>query len=52
MLQIDRLAGGDPLKYNQVRNLPYGIGFTKLYMDKEVDDFNLRKNKLLTQRNK
>ena len=52
MIQIDRLAGGDLLKYNEVRNMPYGIAFTKLYMDKEVDDFNLRKNKLLTQRNR
>jgi len=32
---VDALAGGDVLKYKQIEEIPYGIIFTKLYLNKE-----------------
>lgn len=46
MIQIDRLAKGDLLKYDAIRDLPYSLCFTKMLMDKEINDFEIAKNKL------
>jgi hypothetical protein len=46
MIQIDNLAGGDPLKYDPVRALPYEVGFMKLLMDKERAEYDVAKNRL------
>ena len=50
ILQIDSLAGGDVLKYNQIRALPYEDGLTKLALDKERSEYQRRFNKILTRK--
>ena len=49
MIQIDALAGGDPLKYDAVENLPYEIGFAKLLLDKEREEYQVEKNRLVNK---
>ena len=45
LIQIDSLAGGDVLKYDLIKELPYNLCFTKLLMQKEIDLFNLNKSR-------
>lgn len=42
---IDRLSGGDPLKYEAIENMPFNIIFTKLKLNKVTCEYeeNLRK---------
>ena len=44
-IQFDKLAGGDILKYDEVRKVPYGTCFTKLLLDAETNEFQIRVNK-------
>lgn len=37
---IDSLAGGDVLKWPEIRNIEYETAFTKLMIDKERSDFD------------
>jgi len=41
-LQFDKLAGGDILKIDEVRKLPYSICFTKLLLEAERTEFEKR----------
>lgn len=50
ILQIDSLAGGDVLKYKDVRALAYEDGLTKLALDKERNEYQRRFNKILTRK--
>ena len=50
ILQIDSLAGGDILRYNDVRNIPYEDGLTKLALDKERNDYQRRFNKIISRK--
>lgn len=45
-IQIDKLAGGDPLKYEAVKNLTYLDCHTKLYYEVEKEDYNSTLNKI------
>lgn len=45
-LQFEKLAGGDILKIDEVKKLPYDICFTKLYLDSEKSQFEKRLMKL------
>jgi hypothetical protein len=38
-IQFDKLAGGNILNIDKVREIPYSICFTKLYLDSEVADY-------------
>jgi hypothetical protein len=49
VIQIDKLAGGDVMKWELVKQLPYAIGFMKLYMDKTVDEVNMEKNRIINK---
>ena len=51
LIQIDKLAGGDILKYDAIKNLPYNLCFTKLMMDKDIELYNIQKNKLSLSNN-
>lgn len=52
MLQIDKLAGGDITKYDNIRALPYDICFAKLLMDKKTDEYKANINKIMLSNNK
>ena len=52
MIQIDKLAGGDVLKYDAIKQMPYNLCFTKLLLDKETDLYNMRKNKINLEKSK
>lgn len=39
---IYHLAGGDPLKYEQIEAMPYGVIFTTLYYKKELAEYEER----------
>lgn len=39
MIQIDKLALGDIRRYDEIRNMPYDTCFTKLLMDKEIEEY-------------
>lgn len=49
VIQVDKLAGGDVTKYEQVKNLPYSDCFAKLYLEKERDEFNEAYRKILNR---
>ena len=40
MMPIDSLAGGDVLKYELIKKVPYEVAFTKLSMEKDRADFD------------
>ena len=40
LLSINSLAGGDVLKWAQVRELPYEVALSKLMIDKDQSDFD------------
>lgn len=44
-IQFDKLAGGDILKFDEIRKITYSICFTKLVLDAEVIEFKNRINK-------
>ncbi len=46
LIQIDSLAGGDPLKYEPVKKLPYDICFAKMLMEKTKDQVRINKERL------
>jgi len=50
IIQIDNLAGGDVLKYNDVRALVYEDALTKLALDKEKSDYQRRLTKVITRK--
>jgi len=50
-IQIDKLAGGDPLKYEGVMNLTYQDCFTKLYYEVEKADYQETLNKIKSRKN-
>lgn len=39
-IQFDKLAGGDPLKYDEVKKLKYDLCFTKLKLEADRNEFN------------
>jgi hypothetical protein len=43
---MDRLAGGDPLKYDEIGKLSYGVIFAKLKLNALDSDFNKRITKV------
>ena len=49
-IQIDSLAGGDPVKYEKIRKLPYHVCFAKLLLNKKNNEFQKRYNEILTER--
>lgn len=50
-IQIDKLAGGDPLKYDKVKSLTYMDCFTKLKYEVEKDDYLSTLRKIKTRKN-
>lgn len=46
-LQFDKLAGGDLLKYEEVKKLDYSFCFTKLKLEADRDGYTERYNKIL-----
>ena len=49
--QINSLAGGDITKYELIKNTVYIDCFTKMYLDKEQNDYRETLNKIRTRRN-
>jgi hypothetical protein len=45
LIQIDKLAGGDILKYEAIRAQPYKVCFMKLLYDKQTEDFKENQHK-------
>lgn len=39
-IQFDKLAGGDPLKYDAIKKLKYDLCFTKLKLEADRNEFN------------
>lgn len=49
---IDRLAGGDPLKYEKIVKLPYDVVYSKLLLSKTDAIFQKRYHEVLKQKYK
>ena len=49
-LQFDKLAGGDILKIDEVKKLTYDFCFTKLYMETEKSNFQVRLSKIKSRK--
>lgn len=47
---IDRLAGGDPLKYEQITKLPYNIVFSKLLLNLTDSNFQKKYSEIINNR--
>lgn len=47
---IDRLSGGDPLKYERVTKLPWNVIFSKLMLDRTDSDFRERYQKIMQRK--
>jgi len=43
---IDKLAGGDILKYKEVEKMPYHLVFTKLYLEKTTAEYMAEYSKI------
>ncbi|MDD3645502.1 MAG: hypothetical protein PHR19_08255 [Bacteroidales bacterium] len=51
-LQLDSLAGGDVLKWEEVRALPYEIAILKLVIDKTKNDYSKDLNDIIKAKHK
>lgn len=49
---IDRLAGGDPLKYEAITKMPYNIIYSKLLLSKTDSEFQKRYEKIISDKYK
>jgi len=49
---IDQLAGGDILKWNEIRKLPYSVVFDKMYKNTIEGNIQKKMNKIMTSKNK
>ena len=47
---VDGLANGNPLVYQEIESLPYGMIFTKLYLDSVKDKFQRDYHKIITRK--
>lgn len=52
MVTIDNLAGGDILKYDKIKALPYFEVYQKLKMDKIQNEIKNRYEKIMTEKSK
>lgn len=52
MIQIDSLAGGDVLKYDEVRKIEYNVAFAKLLYEKDKHDYNEEYREMIKRKNK
>jgi len=50
-LQYDRLAGGDLLKFEEIKKLPYSVCFTKLKLDADNAEYQQAYNEILKNKN-
>ena len=50
-MQLDKLAGGNVTKYDEVRKQPYGTCFTKLKLESDKIEYETRLNKIRTKKN-
>ena len=46
-IQFDKLAGGDPLKYGEIKKLKYDLCFTKLKLEADRNEFNERYHEII-----
>lgn len=46
-IQFDKLAGGDPLKYDEIKKLKYDLCFTKLKLEADRNEFNERYHEII-----
>lgn len=49
-LQFDKLAGGNILKIEEIKSLPYDFCFTKLYLETEKSKFQSRLSKMKSKK--
>lgn len=52
MVTVDILAGGDILKYDETLNMSYGDIRMKMLIDKDVNDYKEKLQKILFEKNK